>query len=186
MSPERPLNRKRQRFLEEYLVDLNGAQAAIRAGYKPSRAKATASRMLATDGNLARAVERELAKRAAASKDTAEKIRDEAREAQAEAASKGQYMAVQKLLELRARLGGMLIDKLETSGDGGIQRVIVTVAAPGSGMPVLQQGGNQPPAIEATVVSSDHALVAITPNGVGNAPPTPQDGQGCPSETKVT
>ncbi len=33
------LTPKQQRFIEEYLVDLNATQAAIRAGYSPSTAK---------------------------------------------------------------------------------------------------------------------------------------------------
>ncbi|MEQ9126549.1 MAG: terminase small subunit [Alphaproteobacteria bacterium] len=37
---------KQQRFVEEYLVDLNGAQAAIRAGYAPKRASDTARKTL--------------------------------------------------------------------------------------------------------------------------------------------
>ena len=32
------LNKKQQRFVEEYLIDLNATQAAIRAGYSPNRA----------------------------------------------------------------------------------------------------------------------------------------------------
>ena len=40
------LNRKTQRFVAEYLKDLNGTQAAIRAGYAPSAARARASKML--------------------------------------------------------------------------------------------------------------------------------------------
>ena len=33
------LTEKQQRFVEEYLIDLNATQAAIRAGYKPSSAR---------------------------------------------------------------------------------------------------------------------------------------------------
>ena len=40
------MNPKRQRFCQEYAVDLNGAQAAIRAGYSPKTAKEQASRLL--------------------------------------------------------------------------------------------------------------------------------------------
>ncbi|MDY2987563.1 MAG: terminase small subunit, partial [Peptoniphilus sp.] len=32
------LNKKQKRFVEEYLIDLNATQAAIRAGYSPSTA----------------------------------------------------------------------------------------------------------------------------------------------------
>jgi phage terminase small subunit len=41
------LTPKQQRFVEEYLVDLNATQAAIRAGYSEKSATVTASRMLA-------------------------------------------------------------------------------------------------------------------------------------------
>lgn len=40
------LTDKQQRFVEEYLIDLNATQAAIRAGYSPNSAEAQASRML--------------------------------------------------------------------------------------------------------------------------------------------
>jgi phage terminase small subunit len=37
---------KRQRFVEEYLIDLNATQAAIRAGYSPKRADAIGCKLL--------------------------------------------------------------------------------------------------------------------------------------------
>lgn len=40
------LNLKQQRFVEEYLADPNGTQAAIRAGYSPRSARQHAHRML--------------------------------------------------------------------------------------------------------------------------------------------
>ena len=40
------LSPKQQRFVEEYPLDLNGLQAAIRAGYSPKTAGAQASRLL--------------------------------------------------------------------------------------------------------------------------------------------
>ncbi|MEN9492678.1 MAG: hypothetical protein RJA63_3127 [Pseudomonadota bacterium] len=41
------LTPKQERFIAEYLIDLNGKQAAIRCGYAPSRAERTASELLA-------------------------------------------------------------------------------------------------------------------------------------------
>lgn len=41
------LNAKQQRFCDEYLIDLNGTQAAIRAGYSPKTANEQASQLLA-------------------------------------------------------------------------------------------------------------------------------------------
>ena len=40
------LSTKQARFVSEYLVDMNGAQAAIRAGYSRRTAKSQASRLL--------------------------------------------------------------------------------------------------------------------------------------------
>lgn len=44
----RPLPPKQERFCSEYIVDLNGAQAAIRAGYSQKTAKEQAHRLLNT------------------------------------------------------------------------------------------------------------------------------------------
>jgi len=41
------LSPKRQRFVDEYVVDFNGTQAAIRAGYAPKAANEQAARLLA-------------------------------------------------------------------------------------------------------------------------------------------
>lgn len=43
----RKLTAKQKRFVEEYLIDLNATQAAIRAGYSPRSAKQYADAMLA-------------------------------------------------------------------------------------------------------------------------------------------
>lgn len=40
---------KQQRFVDEYLVDLNGTQAAIRAGYSSKTAEVQGSRLLSND-----------------------------------------------------------------------------------------------------------------------------------------
>ena len=41
------LSAKQEQFCQEYLVDYNGTQAAIRAGYSPKTANEQAARMLA-------------------------------------------------------------------------------------------------------------------------------------------
>jgi len=43
---DRPLTPKQQRFVEEYLIDLNATQAAIRAGYSVKGAEVQASKLL--------------------------------------------------------------------------------------------------------------------------------------------
>lgn len=57
------LTPKQQRFVEEYLVDLNATQAAIRAGYSARTAAVQASRLL-TNVNICFAVKAGQAKRA--------------------------------------------------------------------------------------------------------------------------
>lgn len=42
-----PLNEKQKRFCEEYLIDMNGTKAAIRAGYSPRTANEQAAQSLA-------------------------------------------------------------------------------------------------------------------------------------------
>lgn len=46
---ERALTAQQQLFVDEYIIDLNGTQAAIRAGYAESSARVTASRLLTID-----------------------------------------------------------------------------------------------------------------------------------------
>lgn len=67
------LNPKRQRFVEEYLVDLNGTQAAIRAGYSKKTANEQASRLLATV-SVQEAIQAAQAKRAKKTKITQEMV----------------------------------------------------------------------------------------------------------------
>ena len=40
------MTKKQKRFIEEYLIDLNATQAAIRAGYSPDTAKSIGSENL--------------------------------------------------------------------------------------------------------------------------------------------
>ena len=56
------LTEKQKRFVEEYLIDLNATQAAIRAGYKVDNARQTATENLAKP-YIAEAIEKALAER---------------------------------------------------------------------------------------------------------------------------
>lgn len=48
------LSRKYERFCQEYVIDYNGTQAAIRTGYEKKSARQQASRLLAIDAILER------------------------------------------------------------------------------------------------------------------------------------
>jgi len=54
------LNARQQRFVDEYAIDLNATQSAIRAGYSPKTAKQIGSRLL-THVDIATAVARKQA-----------------------------------------------------------------------------------------------------------------------------
>lgn len=56
------LTAKQKRFVEEYLIDLNATQAAIRAGYKVDNARQTATENLAKP-YISEAIEKALAER---------------------------------------------------------------------------------------------------------------------------
>jgi hypothetical protein len=56
ISDMEPLTRKQQRFVTEYLVDLNATQAAIRSGYSAATANVTGSQILAKP-SIAKAID---------------------------------------------------------------------------------------------------------------------------------
>ena len=56
------LTKKQQLFVDEFLIDLNGTQAAIRAGYSPDTAREIASENL-TKPNISTAIEKAMAER---------------------------------------------------------------------------------------------------------------------------
>lgn len=56
------LNKKQKRFVEEYLIDLNATQAAIRAGYSPKTAKEIGSENL-TKPNIKSEIDKAMAER---------------------------------------------------------------------------------------------------------------------------
>jgi phage terminase small subunit len=60
-AKSKPREDRRERFAQEYAKDLNGTQAAIRAGYGAKCAKVTASRLL-SDVNVQASVQQILAK----------------------------------------------------------------------------------------------------------------------------
>jgi len=75
----RGLNPKQARFVDEYLIDLNGTQAAIRAGYSAKTAEQQATRLL-RNAQISAAVEAGKAKRAKKVGVTAEYVIDNLRE----------------------------------------------------------------------------------------------------------
>ncbi|MDR0648418.1 MAG: terminase small subunit [Synergistaceae bacterium] len=67
------MNAKRQRFVEEYLVDLNATQAAVRAGYSVKRADQSGKQLLSFI-EVQNAINAALAERSEKTKITADRV----------------------------------------------------------------------------------------------------------------
>ena len=116
------LTDKQRAFVEEYMVDLNGTQAAVRAGYSEDSARSIASENLSKP-YIAEAVDKLLGERPGI---TRARIVDElARIGFAEDADpKDKLSALEKL----GKAVGLFKDRIEHSGPGG--KIIQVVISP--------------------------------------------------------
>ena len=73
------LTPRQRRFVDEYLIDLNGTQAAIRAGYSVSGARAHACKLL-TNANIQAAISAAQSKRQERTELTADEVIRDLRE----------------------------------------------------------------------------------------------------------
>ena len=112
-QPKPDLTPKRQRFVEEYMRDLNGTQAAIRAGYSPHTAQEQSSRLLSKD-IVKQAVEAKQAELSAKTGVTVEEIIGLLRVRGGLAQGAGQYAAAIKSAELLGKTLGLFIEKVQT------------------------------------------------------------------------
>jgi predicted SPOUT superfamily RNA methylase MTH1 len=104
---------KQAAFVREYLIDRNATQAAIRAGYSAETAKQQGSRLL-TNVDVQQAVaakEERLQKKADV---TIETIAQELEDARKKAADLGQPAAMVSASMGKAKLYGLLVDKVES------------------------------------------------------------------------
>lgn len=108
------LTPKQQRFVEEYVIDLNGKQAAIRAGYGVASAEVTASRLLSNLKVSAAVAEQQqkISERLQITVDDLIAELDEARE-KALLAETPQTSAAIAATMGKAKLLGLLVDKVD-------------------------------------------------------------------------
>ena len=122
---ENPLNHRQQRFVDEFIVDLNCTQAAVRAGYSVKTAKQIGSRLL-THVDVALAIEKkkaELAERTGVTQEwVIEKLQavHEASMERTKAGTAYNPAAANKSLELIGKHGGMWQEG-HVAGDINIQ-----------------------------------------------------------------
>ena len=126
------LNPKQSRFVEEYLVDLNATQAALRAGYSEKTANRTGSENLSKPV-IADAIQIAQAERSARTQITVDKVLTDIElikqdAMQSEAGRMINHAAALKACELQGKNLKMFVDKVEHSG-GQTLNVITGVDA---------------------------------------------------------
>ncbi|MBH1851922.1 terminase small subunit [Stenotrophomonas maltophilia] len=109
------LTPKQQRFVQEYLQDHNGTQAAIRTGYSAKTAKQQGSRLLADPRIQAavRAGQKKVAKKAEV---TVDSLMAELEQARKLALKEGQASAAVTATMGKGKLAGLLVEKHKHSG----------------------------------------------------------------------
>jgi phage terminase small subunit len=111
-----PLTPKQQRFCEEYVVDLNGTQAAIRAGYAAPTANRTASKLLSKTDIQAEIQSRRQAittKTELKAEWIIDRLRREATLSDESATHSARVAALTTL----AKISGLLTDRVKVDGD---------------------------------------------------------------------
>jgi len=111
------LTARQARFVDEYLVDLNATQAAIRAGYSARTANRTGSENL-TKPDVAAAVQAALVRRSERTQITADKVLADIERIKQDAMQEAgggmvNHAAALKACELQGRHLKMFVDKVE-------------------------------------------------------------------------
>jgi hypothetical protein len=111
---------RQRRFVEEYLVDFDGAAAVLRAGYNVSQKNAPrlAHEMLAHPGIRA-AIDQVTIERADESVIKPDYVFNKIKRTLEKAEADGNHTAVLRACELLARATGMFIERREISGPDG-------------------------------------------------------------------
>lgn len=109
------LTPRQRAFVDEYLVSLNAADAARKAGYSENTAKAHTSRLLG-HARVAAEIKAALARRAAKTRRAALHVLTDIQAVSREAWESGDLRTTLKALELEGKHLGMFTDKLQVSG----------------------------------------------------------------------
>jgi phage terminase small subunit len=108
------LNPKQQRFVAEYLKDLNASAACLRAGYRTKNPDVVGPRLLVQVG-IREAVDAALVKRSEKCELTAAKVLEDLQRIARKAEEAEQFSPAAKCLELLGRHLAMFTDKVEST-----------------------------------------------------------------------
>ena len=112
-------NKKHLKFIDEYMIDLNGSEAAIRAGYSKKTARSQASRLL-TNADIMSEIKDRQAKAAKSSGVSRDEIIADLKRIKDECKAKGEYppYALKAIEILCKMLGFNEADKSEVTHKG--------------------------------------------------------------------
>jgi len=129
------LTPKQALFVQEYLVDLNATQAAIKAGYSAKTAQSISTENLSKP-LIQQAIQEAFAQRAERTKRTADDVLRDIERRGKLAEEAGQFSAALKAAELEGKYLGMFTEKLDHSGEVVIRvkrdRIEYPDASPGA------------------------------------------------------
>jgi phage terminase small subunit len=118
------LSARHQRFVQEFCLDGNATAAARRAGYNQRTARNTGHRLL-RHPSIQEAIAVAQADVQARAGDSAERVVRDLLKACEGAAEDRSWAALGKLLELRCKVEGMLVDRHRVEGADGAAPTIV-------------------------------------------------------------
>ena len=121
------MNKKQQTFADEYLLDLNGKQAAIRAGYSPKTAESQASRLL-TNAKVAEYIAKAQQERSKRLQIDADWIVEKLVGNHARAMELDELGHSNKAIELLGKTNGAFVDKMEID-----QAITINIIRPDRG-----------------------------------------------------
>ncbi len=110
------LNNKQQMFVDQYLVDLNGRQAAIRAGYSERSAEVQASRLMSIV-EVQQAIQERMDKRSKEVSITSNKVLERIDRIAKTAEDVGDLQAALRANELLGKHLRLFTEKIEHSGN---------------------------------------------------------------------
>lgn len=119
----KPLNPKQRCFVQEYLVDLNATQAAIRAGYSGKTAEWIGPQLLGKT-HVAEAIRAEMDQRARRTGITADKVLANIERIAEAAEAEKDFSAALKGNELLGKHLKLFTDKIEHSGNITLEQLI--------------------------------------------------------------
>ena len=120
------LTAKQQRFVEEYLIDLNATQAAIRAGYSEKTAYSIGQENLKKP-EIADEIEKRQEKIGEDNGITVEWLLGEMKDTYIQAKSVGEFAAANKSLEMLGKHKGMFKEKIELSGTLNVEKLLESI-----------------------------------------------------------